>query len=837
MYRDNFWEFSRKVCKGNLDKKEPKPTFSKETADQYYPGTYSTCVNFNVSDLNWFPRLHTPDPPIQFNMSHIKPKDIKHILKDKKSASAPGIDGLTYGVLKHLPSSHHFLATLFNKLLFESPKPSPLWQKSKISLIYKRNEPDNPKNFRPIALSSITGKIYHQILSNRILEYLIGNNYIDNSMQKAFINNINGTIEHNQLLQEIISHARVNKRTCHITFFDLKDAFGSISHSLIDHCLERYHIPENVRTYIKELYSNISGVVAGSGWHSEEFTFQRGVFQGDPLSPTIFITVFNPLLEYLKSESESKHGYKLNNSMNIVSTPFADDFNVITSHSRVHQRILRNVENFAKSMNLVLEPTKCKSLSICSGSSKVIEFSLNSGIIQSIANSPEKFLGSQITFSGKQSEIFSFIKESIAETLENIEKSLIREEYKISIYTRYVIPALRFKLTVHDITNTNLKVLDNMVDKQLKSWLHIPPSGTRAILHCKEGLDIKSISHLYRECHGIAHTSSRLKADSTVNVALDQRLNHEQNWTRKGSITVESENVYQSAVSIACQETGNVNITKVKSKVKNIIQEDISKTWHNHIKSLVLQGQFLRLLELEKSCITWKSIAYNLPRGILKFAVNSSIDTLPTKSNLKRWGKRSSTKCNFCDSKETLHHVLNNCVHMLPRYLWRHNSILTHIIKTISKDLSEQWKIYSDLPDAMQGCSTIPTDILVTAQKPDLVIRDSESKSIFIIELSVPFERNIEDTHKKKIDRYENLISDIKDSGYSVRYYALEVGSRGYISQENTKRLKDLLHKLKCNTKLSVPKQALSKISLISSFIIYHSKTEAGWCEPSFISV
>ncbi len=129
-------------------------------------------------------------------------------------------------------------------------------------------------------------------------------------------------------------------------------------------------------------------------------------------------------------------------------------------------------------MNLVLEPTKCKSLSICSGSSKVIEFNLNDSIIQSIANSPEKFLGSHITFSGKQSEIFEFIKDSIANTLENIDKSLICEEYKMSIYTRYVIPALRFKLTVHDITNTNLKALDNMVDKQLKSWLHIPPSGT-----------------------------------------------------------------------------------------------------------------------------------------------------------------------------------------------------------------------------------------------------------------------------------------------------------------------------------------------------------------------
>ncbi len=155
MFSDNFWEFSRKVCKGTLDSKEPKPTFSKETADQYYPGTYSTQANFHVSDLNWFPRLHAPEPPIQFNMANIKPKDIKHILKDKKPTSAPGIDGLTYGILKHLPCSHHFLATLYSQILLDNPKPSPLWQKSKISLIYKRNQMDNPKNFRPIALSSI----------------------------------------------------------------------------------------------------------------------------------------------------------------------------------------------------------------------------------------------------------------------------------------------------------------------------------------------------------------------------------------------------------------------------------------------------------------------------------------------------------------------------------------------------------------------------------------------------------------------------------------------------------------------------------------------------------
>ncbi len=61
----------------------------------------------------------------------------------------------------------------------------------------------------------------------------------------------------------------------------------------------------------------------------------------------------------------------------------------------------------------------------------------------------------------------------------------------------------------------------------------------------------------------------------------------------------------------------------------------------------------------------------------------------------------------------------------------------------------------------MQGCSTIPTEILITAQKPDLVIYNMEVKEIVIMELSVPFERNIDDTHKRKVDRYQFQLHSI----------------------------------------------------------------------------
>ena len=71
----------------------------------------------------------------------------------------------------------------------------------------------------------------------------------------------------------------------------------------------------------------------------------------------------------------------------------------------------------------------------------------------------------------------------------------------------------------------------------------------------------------------------------------------------------------------------------------------------------------------------------------------------------------------------------------------------------------------------------------------------TRNKEIILIELSVPFEINIQDTHKRKLERYEKLINDLKGNGFKVFYYAIEVGSRGYIDKENVFRLKFLFRK------------------------------------------
>ena len=79
---------------------------------------------------------------------------------------------------------------------------------------------------------------------------MITNGYLDPSAQKAYIQGINGCIENVQVVQEVINHAKANHRTVHLTWFDLIDAFGSLSHVLIRHVLRHYHIPAVIVSYI-----------------------------------------------------------------------------------------------------------------------------------------------------------------------------------------------------------------------------------------------------------------------------------------------------------------------------------------------------------------------------------------------------------------------------------------------------------------------------------------------------------------------------------------------------------------------------------------------------------
>ena len=139
---------------------------------------------------------------------------------------------------------------------------------------------------------------------------MLRNNYLDPTAQKAYVDGINGCVEYVMVVQEILQHAKLNKKEMHLTAFDCEDAFGSVPHTLIPHVMSHYYLPESIITYVTSLYTKLQGKVCTKDWETEIFQFLKGVFQGDPYSGVIFLIIFNPIIEYIKKHKET-HGYSL----------------------------------------------------------------------------------------------------------------------------------------------------------------------------------------------------------------------------------------------------------------------------------------------------------------------------------------------------------------------------------------------------------------------------------------------------------------------------------------------------------------------------------------------
>ena len=266
----------------------------------------------------------------------------------------------------------------------------------------------------------------------------------------------------------------------------------------------------------------------------------------------IFLVVFNPIIEYIKSLKE-KQGYQLStktSAMFVNTTPFADDFNVMSRNTKEHQKLVTDVEKKLQSMGLVIKAPKCCSLSIQSGKTTNIHFYLNERTnivtpISTVIEKPMKFLGSEVQKDNSPHAMFAVLSQKLKSKLENIDKCSLRGEYKANIYVRYALPSLRYFMSVHHIHKTHEEQLDSLARKYLKKWYNIQKNGVTdiSIFH-PYLLGIKAPSQIYKEAHTSTYAMMRLKGDEIVNQAIDSRLERESMWVKKSSTIVQADCIF-----------------------------------------------------------------------------------------------------------------------------------------------------------------------------------------------------------------------------------------------------------------------------------------------------
>lgn len=254
----------------------------------------------------------------------LTPQEIKTAVWSCAGDKAQGPDGISFEFLKKFWSTVESDIVNAVQWFGESASFEPCSNSSFISLIPKVRDPLYVTDYRPISLVGALYKIIAKLLSSRLKQVM--NSVIGNE-QTAFIKG-RSILDGPMIINELVSWSKRTKRQMFLLKVDIEKAFDTISWNFLDAVLAQMNFGTKWRNWIKGCLSSsrVSALINGSP--TLEFQMFRGVRQGDPLAPFLFIIGMEALNVALKEAIHAGifEGIQLPNGGPMISNLFyADD--------------------------------------------------------------------------------------------------------------------------------------------------------------------------------------------------------------------------------------------------------------------------------------------------------------------------------------------------------------------------------------------------------------------------------------------------------------------------------------------------------------------------------
>ena len=320
-------------------------------------------------------REELPDIGVHLRRSEDVPTDeeLEFCLAGHENSKATGEDGIPAEAYKNSPTAKKLLFELIREIWHEEDVPEKLVKGIFVPIYKNKGSSDDMSKYRFICLLNHAYKVLSALVLKRMCESVDG--FLPET-QAGFRAN-RATSDNIYILSKLIDFTIEANEAMTILFIDFVAAFDTVSHRFLDRAMaavphktanERARMTK-CRAIIRAIYSKATAAVRvrkadGTIILSSTFPVNRGVIQGDKVSPMNFILA----LQLIRKMHDIRGGVEANpegESLRIDCLEYADDAALIdTAVERCIERINAFAEGAMRDADMEVSIPKTEAMHV-----------------------------------------------------------------------------------------------------------------------------------------------------------------------------------------------------------------------------------------------------------------------------------------------------------------------------------------------------------------------------------------------------------------------------------------------------------------------------------------